>query len=145
MASNCFKLMAYNCSKCLHILEIASLGRIANFAIFLDIIEFLRFGSFFLFSKQFGFWGILDPPENHASRWIRDFWLKSISLILAYFQTVLSFCVLDIFFFCFSKKLGFRCSMYTLLWYWYYYPHQSRDALSPVYGIFLSLYFVDIA
>ena len=24
----------------------------------------------------------------------------------------------------------------TLLWYWCYYPHRSRDALSPVCGIF---------
>ena len=26
----------------------------------------------------------------------------------------------------------------TLLWHWCYYPHRSRDALSPVCGIFFS-------
>ena len=50
--------------------------------------------------------GILGPPGNHASRWIRDLWSKGVSLILAYFETFLSFCVLDDFFH-FSKKLGF--------------------------------------
>ena len=40
----------------------------------------------------------------------------------------------------FQKKLvlGYSCS--TLLWYWCYYPHRSRDALSPVCGIFLLLF-----
>ena len=52
------------------------------------------------------FWGILGPTGNHASRWIRDLWSKGVSLILAYFETFLSFCVLDDFF-RFSKKLGF--------------------------------------
>ena len=28
---------------------------------------------------------ILGPPGNHASRWTRDLWLKSVLLILAYF------------------------------------------------------------
>ena len=48
----------------------------------------------------------------------------------------LSFCVLDDFF-RFSKKLGFWYSWSTLLWYRCYYPHRSRDALSPVCGIFV--------
>ena len=39
-------------------------------------------------------------------------------------------------FFRFSKKLGFGFSWSTLLWYRCYYPHRSRDALSPVCGIF---------
>ena len=43
---------------------------------------------------------------NHASRWIRDLWLKGVLLILAYLETFLSFCVLDDFFH-FSKKSGF--------------------------------------
>ena len=38
---------------------------------------------FFRFSKQIGFLGILGPTGNHAFRWIRDLWLKGISLILA--------------------------------------------------------------
>ena len=43
---------------------------------------------------------------NHTSQWIRDLWSKGISLILAYLQRFLSFCVLnDIF--RFSKKSGF--------------------------------------
>ena len=29
---------------------------------------------------------------------------------------------------------GYSCS--TLLWYWCYFLHRSRDALSPVCGIF---------
>ena len=45
-------------------------------------------------------------PKIHASRWIRDLWSKGVSLILAYFKTFLSFCVLDDFF-RFSKKSGF--------------------------------------
>ena len=44
--------------------------------------------------------------QNHASRWIRDLWSKGISLILAYLQTFLSFCVLD-YFSLFSQKRGF--------------------------------------
>ena len=28
----------------------------------------------------------------------------------------------------------------TLLWHWCYYPHRSRDALSPVCGIFWNLF-----
>ena len=39
-------------------------------------------------------------------------------------------------FFAFFKKLGFWYSWPTLPWYWCYYPHWSRDALSPVCGIF---------
>ena len=31
---------------------------------------------------------------------------------------------------------GFGYSWSTLLWYQCYYPHRSRDALSPVCGIF---------
>ena len=39
---------------------------------------------FFSF-KKIGFLGILGPPGNHASRWIRDLWSKGVSLIFAYF------------------------------------------------------------
>ena len=82
-------------------------GHIANFGISLDVFEFLRFGCFFPFFKKNGFLGILGPPGNHASRWIKDLWSKGILLILAYFQTFLSFCVLDDF--CrFQKKNRFR-------------------------------------
>ena len=41
---------------------------------------------------------------NRASRWIRDLWSKAVSLILAYLQTFLSFCVLDDFFPFFTKN-----------------------------------------
>ena len=37
-------------------------GCIANFCIFLDFFEFLRFGSFFRFSKKLGFWVFLVRP-----------------------------------------------------------------------------------
>ena len=37
----------------------------------------------------------------------------------------------------FQKKFVFGYSWSTLLWYRCYYPHRSRDALSPVCGIFL--------
>ena len=57
-------------------------GHIAKLGIFLDVFEFWMIFSVF---KQFGFWGILGPPRNHASRWIKDLWSKGISLILAYF------------------------------------------------------------
>ena len=60
----------------------------------------------FPFFKKIRFLGILGPPGNHASRWIRDLWSKGVSLILAYFKTFLSFCVLDDFFSVF-KKIGF--------------------------------------
>ena len=36
----------------------------------------------------------------------------------------------------FQKNLLFGYSWSTLLWYRCYYPHRSRDALSPVCGIF---------
>ena len=36
----------------------------------------------------------------------------------------------------FQKNWVFGYSWSTLLWYWCYYPHRSRDALSPVCGIF---------
>ena len=60
---------------------------------------------------------------------------ESISLILAYLQTFLIFCVFDNFFI-FQKNWAFGYSWSTLLWYQCYYPHRSRDALSPVCGIF---------
>ena len=64
-------------------------GRIANFGIFLDILEFLCFGWFFPF---------------------------------------------------FQKIWAFGYSWSTLLWYWCYYLHRSRDDLSPICGIFYNLY-----
>ena len=59
-------------------------GRIANFGISIDVVEFLRFGWFFAFFKKILFLRILGPPGNHTSRWIRDLWSKGVSLILAY-------------------------------------------------------------
>ena len=87
-----------------------------------------------VFSSSFWFC-LTKHGGNHASRWIRDLWSKGISLILAYIKTFLSFCIFDDFF-RFSKYLGFGYSWSTLLWYRCYYPHRSRDALSPVCGIF---------
>ena len=37
----------------------------------------------------------------------------------------------------FQKFLVLGYSWSTLLWYLWYYPHRSRDALSPVCGIFI--------
>ena len=42
-----------------------------------------------------------------------------------------------------KKKLVFSANFALLagfFWYWCYYPHRSRDALSPVCGIFLTIY-----
>ena len=39
-----------------------------------------------------------------------------------------------------QKKKSFSANFALLVgffWYWCYYPHRSRDALSPVCGIFL--------
>ena len=52
----------------------------------------------------------------------------------------LSFCVLDDFFRFSKKNLFFGYSWCTLLWYRCYYPHWSRDALSPVCGIFYQIF-----
>ena len=57
-------------------------------------------------------------------------WWKGVSLIL-------SFGVLNDFFRFSKKKWVFGYSWSTLLWYRCYYPHRSRDALSPVCRIFL--------
>ena len=97
-------------------------------------LSFCVLDDFFCF-KQFGFLGILGPPANHASHWIRDLWSKGVLLFLAFFLMFLSFCVLDNFL-RFSKKLGFGVffvhpTVVSLL-----YPHRSRDALSPVCRIF---------
>ena len=43
------------------------------------------------------------------------------------------FCVLDDFFRV-SKKTVLGYSWSTLLWFWHYSPHRSRDALSPICG-----------
>ena len=37
-------------------------GCITNFGIFIEVLEFLRFGHFFLFFKKIRFWGFLVPP-----------------------------------------------------------------------------------
>ena len=44
------------------------------------------------------------------------------------------------FFFVFQNIWVFVYSWSTLLWYRCYYPHRSRDALSPVCGIFSQLF-----
>ena len=87
---------------------------------------------------------LLILPQKHgvnqASRWIRVLWSKGVLLVLAYFRR---FWVLR-FFMKFSikkKKWVFGYSWSTLPLYWCYYPHRSRDALSPVCGIFLTFFF----
>ena len=65
--------------------DLWSKGVSLTFGMSLDVFEFLRFWWFFLFFKKVWFLGILGPPGNHASRWIRDLWSKGVSLMLAYF------------------------------------------------------------
>ena len=60
--------------------------------------------------------------ENHASQYVFEF------LCFRWFFSV------------FQKIWVFGYSWSTLLCYWCYYPHQSRDALSPVCGIFIYLF-----
>ena len=67
-------------------------------------LSFCILDDFFRFSRKIGFWGILGPPGNHASWWIRDLWSKGVSLILAYFLWVFAFWMI---FFRFSKNFGF--------------------------------------
>ena len=56
----------------------------------------------------------------------RRFWVFAFWMIFSVFQ----------------KNWVFGYSWSTLLWYRCYYPHRSRDALSPVCGIFsLNVYF----
>ena len=76
---------------------------------------------------------------NHASRWIRDLWSKDLWIILPYLSTFLSFSVLDYFFlFIYFFFLVFVYSCSTLLWYWCYHLHWSRDLMSPICGIFFT-------
>ena len=56
--------------------------------------------------KKIEFLGILGPPGNHASPWIRDLWSKGISLIFGIFLDIFEFLLLDDFF-RFSKKWVF--------------------------------------
>ena len=46
------------------------------------------------------------PWRKPASRWTGDFWLKGVSLILAYLSTFLVFCRFDDFL-CFEICFGF--------------------------------------
>ena len=57
-------------------------------------------------------------PFCHISRL---FWVFAFLVIFSVFQ----------------KKMVFGYSWSTLLWHRCYYPHRSRDTLSPVCGIFL--------
>ena len=66
---------------------------------------------FYVFPKNWVI-GYSCPPRNHASRWIRDLWSKGLSLILAYFQTFLSFFAFWMTFSRFSKKLGFGAFLF---------------------------------
>ena len=100
------------------------------------VFEFLRFWLLFsFFQKKSGFWVFLVHPETtlpdgletsgrrayclfwHISR---RFWVLAFWKIFSVFQ----------------KNRVFGYSWSTLLWYRCYYPHRSRDALSPVCGIF---------
>ena len=73
---------------------------------------------------------------NRASRWIRDLWSKGVSIILAYFETFLTFCVLDDFF-SFVFLIGFRV---LLVHHIVVSVLLSASALSPVCGFFLKVF-----
>ena len=65
--------------------------------------------------------------ETSGRRVYRLFW--HISWSFGFFAFLVIFSV-------FQKNWVLRYSWSTLLWYRCYYPHRSRDALSPVCGIF---------
>ena len=68
------------------------------------------------------------PQKNN------NFWLILSDIFLDIFE-----CLRFRWFFLFFKKnqlLGY--SWFTLMWHWCYYLHRSRDALSPVCGIFFT-------
>ena len=91
--------------------------------------EFLCFKLIFSVFKKLRFWCILGPPRNHASQWIRDLWLKGVSLLWHISRHFWGFAFCMIFFFSvFQKKIRVLC-------YRCYNPHRSRNALSPVCGI----------
>ena len=46
-------------------------GQRANFGIFLEVFEFLRFGCFFCFSKKFGF-GVFLVQQNMVETTLPD-------------------------------------------------------------------------
>ena len=106
------------------------------------VFAFWRIFSVFQNNRVLGYSLSNKTWWNHASRLIRDLWSKGVSLILSYFQMFLSFCVFGNFF-PFKKNVCFGYSWTTLLWHRCYYPHWSRDALSPVCRIFLIYCFVN--
>ena len=74
-----------------------------------------------------------DGLETSGRRVYRLFW--HISRRFWVFPFWITFSVLD-YFFRFKFFFVFVYSWSTLLWYRCYYPHQSRDSMSPVCGIF---------
>ena len=99
-------------------------------------LSFCIFYDFFRFSKKFGFWVFLVHPETRlpdgletsGQRVYRLFWHISGRFWLLAFWMIFPV---------FQKKMVFGYSWSTLLWYRCYYPHRTRDALSPVCGIFV--------
>ena len=91
--------------------------------------------DFFRFSKKSGFWVFLVHPETtlpdglktSGRRAYRYFW--HISRHFWVFGFWMSYSV-------FQKNCVLGYSWSTLLWHLCYYPHWSRDALSPVCEIF---------
>ena len=112
-------------------------GKNVNFSRRFWFFAFWMF--FFRFQKKSGFGGILCPTKyggNHASRWMRDLWSKGVSLISLIYSRVFWLFAFLVIFSVFQKNQVFWYSWSTLLWHRCYYPHRSRDALSPVCGIF---------
>ena len=98
-------------------------------------MSFCVLDDFFRFSKKSGFWVFLVHPETtlpdgletFGRREYREFWHTSRRFWLFAFWMI---------FFVFLKNRVLGYSWSTLLWHRCYYPHRSRDALSPVCGIF---------
>ena len=147
LSKNCCAKKSFFCWFCLTkhggshaswwIRDLWSKGVSLILAYLLTFLSFCVLDDFFHFSKKLGFWVSLVHPEStlldglETSGWrvYRLFW--HISRHFWVFAFWMSFSV-------FQKKWILGYSWSTLLWHRCYYPHRSRDALSPVCGIFSS-------
>ena len=109
-------------------------GHMANFGIS-DIFEFLRFGWFFsVFQKNwvFGYsWSTRKPRFPMDLRPLFKGRIANFGIFLDIFEFL---CWMIFSVFQKNRVLGYSWS--TPLWHRCYYPHRSRDAFSPVCGIF---------
>ena len=96
--------------------------------LFCVLVEFFRFSKKSGFEVFFVQQNIVEttlPDGRRAYPYFwhisRRFWVFAFWMIFSVFQN--------------NRVLGYSWS--TLLWHRCYYPHRSRDALSPVCGIFV--------